>query len=71
MSVLVGANLTALPTVITAALAPGASFGMGQFTVSGILFLLVVSAIRMRDCYRALENQLTLAQAHEQAPPAQ
>jgi hypothetical protein len=40
---------------------------MGLFTVGAILFLLVVSAIRMRDCYCILEIQLTEAQQPEQA----
>ncbi|MFA9115638.1 hypothetical protein ACEP6V_33330 [Pseudomonas aeruginosa] len=67
MSIMVGVNLTALPTVIATALKPGVSLGMGLFTVGAILFLLVVSAIRMRDCYRILEIQLTEAQQPEQA----
>jgi hypothetical protein len=71
MSIMVGITVTALPTVISAALAPGASLGQGLFTVFGMLFCLVVSAIRMRDCYRILENELTKAQAPEQAPAAE
>ena len=68
---MVGITVTALPTVISAALAPGASLGQGLFTAFGILFCLVVSAIRLRDCYRILVNGLTKAQAPEQASPAE
>lgn len=68
---MVGIAVTALPTVITSALAPGVSLGLGLFTASGMLFCLVVSAICMRDCYRILVNGLTKAQAPEQASPAE
>ncbi|HCF0592602.1 TPA: hypothetical protein NH794_006298 [Pseudomonas aeruginosa] len=70
MSIMVGVNLTALPMVITAALKPGVSLGMGLFTVGAILFCLVVSAIRMRDCYRILVIHLTEAQQPDREPPA-